>query len=882
MSILQEMWRKLKRLHRRRELERELAEEMRQHIEWRAQENIAAGMSESEAHRAARLTFGNPRALTERSRDAWSFLRLETWLQDIAYGTRLLWRDRGWALMAAVTLALGIGGTVSIFTFVSAFLLRPLPFHEPDRLVHVWAADTKLRTQRGRISIPDFLDLRRQTTRFTDLAAFNYTEEDLTGGAEPERVFAGRVTANAFKLLGVAPAMGRGFSPGADAPGEAREVVLSDAFWKTRFNADPQALGRVLHLNGHPHTVVGVMPAEFVFPLPTTQVWAPRVLDPAVDGRGRRYLQVFGRMAPGFGRAEASAELRGIAARLAETHPQDNANLTVQVVPLRDALNFASDLLAPMSAALSASVFFLFLIACANVASLMLARGMARTHEMALRAALGAGRWRLVRQLVTESVLLALCGGAIGVVLASWSLARITKAVPPDLYRVGALAVDQYALAFALGASILSAAMFGVLPALRGTRPDPNDMLKDGGRASAALPHRRSHRLLIVGQIAMSTVLLVAAALMVGSTRELRRVPLGFEPAGVMTAKLVLPASRYVSPEEVRSFHRRLLERAAALPGVGAAATVDYLPLNHEVPQIETFAAGSPVAAGEGVQAIALSVSDRYFSVMGVPLLRGRAFTEQDDAQAAPVAVISQPLAAALFGNSDVADRSVVLRSRSGTERPYRIVGVAAGARHRALKGVADGQVYLPQLQRPTPYLRLLVRATAPPAGEAAAIREAVRSVDSQLPVTELRTMAAVVEEFLIPETNISSALAEQSIMALLLALVGIYGVTAFAAARRRKEIGVRMALGASHLQIRRLILGQGLGMGAAGVCLGLAGSYALTRFLSDFLFGVTAADPLVFAGVAALVLTCCATACHLPARRASRVDPVHALRLEG
>jgi putative ABC transport system permease protein len=507
---------------------------------------------------------------------------------------------------------------------------------------------------------------------------------------------------------------------------------------------------------------------------------------------------------------------------------------------------------------------------------------MARTHEMAVRAALGAGRWRLVRQLVTESVLLALCGGAIGVLLASWSLSRITAAVPPDLYRVGALAVDRDALVFALGVSILSAALFGVLPALRGTRPDPNDMLKDGGRASTAPQHRRAHRLLVIGQIATSTVLLVAAALMIGSTRELRRVPLGFEPEGVMTAKLVLPASRYASPEEISGFHGRLLERAAALPGVGAAATVDYLPLNHEIPQIETFAAGTPVAAGEGVQAIALSVSDRYFPAMGVPLLRGRSFTEQDGAHAAPVAVISQPLAAALFGSGDAVDRSVVLRSRTGGERAYRIVGVAAGARHRALKGAAEGHVYLPQLQRPTPYLRLVVRAAGPPAGEAAAIREAVRTVDSQLPVTEVRTMAKVVEEFLIPEISISNALMEQSITALLLALVGIYGVTAFSVARRRKEIGVRMALGASHQQIRRLIVGQGLRMGAVGVFVGLAGAYALTRFLSDFLFGVTAADPLVFGGVAALLLACSAMACHLPARRASRVDPVYALRMEG
>jgi len=387
--------------------------------------------------------------------------------------------------------------------------------------------------------------------------------------------------------------------------------------------------------------------------------------------------------------------------------------------------------------------------------------------------------------------------------------------------------------------------------------------------------------LLVIGQVATSTILLVAAALMLHSTQELRRVPMGFEPEGVMTGKLRLPASRYASTEDISGFHHRLVERASAFPAVAAAATVDYLPLNHEVPLVETFAAGTPVAPGEGVQAIPLSVSDRYFSAMGVPLLRGRTFAEHDTAEGAPVAVISQPLAAALFGGSDVVDRSVVLRSRAGAERPYRIVGVAGGTRHRALKGAADAHVYLPQRQQPSRYLRLIVRGAAQP-GQGAWIREAVRAVDSQLPVTEVRTMGAVVEEFLAPETSISNALTEQSITALLLALVGIYGVTAFSVARRRKEIGVRMALGASHQQIRRLVLGQGLRMGAVGVLLGLAGAYALTRFLSDFLFGVTAADPLVFGGVAALLLACSALACHLPARRASRVDPVHALRMEG
>jgi putative ABC transport system permease protein len=882
MGKLLEAWRKLTRLRGRRRLEQDLAEEMRQHLEWRAQEYIAEGMPERDAHRAARLAFGNPVALAERSRETWSFLRFETWLQDVAYGARLLWRDRGWAAMTAATLALGIGGTVATFTFVNAFLLRPLPFEDPDRLVHVWAANTRLRTTQGRISVPDFLDLRKEATLFSGLAAFNYTEEDLTGGSEPERIFAGRVSGNAFQVLGVEPALGRGFTPGADAPGAPREVVLSDAFWRARFNGAPSAIGRVLHVNGHPYTVVGVMPANVVFPLPITQLWVPRVLDPSADGRARRYLQVFGRMRPGVTRAQAGAELQAIAARLVERHPEENANVTVRVVPLRDALNFASDILAPMSAALGASVFFVFLIVCANVASLMVARGVARTHEMAVRAALGGGRWRLVRQLLTESALLALCGGALGALLASWNLSRISDAVPPDLYRVGPLALDRDGLVFALGVSLLSVALFGVLPAIRGTRPDPSRMLKEGGRTSGSPRHRRTQRLLVIGQLATSTLLLVAAALMIGSVRELRRVPLGFQPDGVLTAKLVLPANRYADADEVRLFHRRLLEQASSLPGLDRAATVDYLPLNHEFPLVEAFPVGAAAGASEGAQATELSVSSGYFSAMDIPLLRGRSFSDADGADTPHVAVLNQPLATALFPGADAVNRTVVLRSRAGAERTYTVVGVAGASRFRTLKGSPDRHVYLSQLQHPTRYLRVIVRAAPGMFARGAELRDVVRAVDPLLPVTEVRTMATVVEEFLAPEVNISSALTEHSITALLLALVGLYGVTAFSIALRRREIGVRMALGASPGQILRLIVGQGLRMGAAGILLGLAAAFALTRFLSDFLFGVPAADPVIFGGVAALLLGCSAAACHLPARRAARIDPAHTLRSEG
>ena len=881
MGTLRETWRKLRRLRRRDDLEHDLLEEMRLHVELRAAELIADGIPEREAWRRARAAFGNTVSLRERSRDVWSFTHVETWLRDLSYGGRLLWRDRGWALTAILTLALGIGGTVATFTFVNAFLLRPLPFAEPDRLLHVWATDTALRVRQGRISTPDFLDFRREATLFEDLAAFNYTEEDLTAGAEPQRVSVGRVTANAFPLLGIPPARGRGLAAGTDRPSGPREAVLSEGFWRTHFGADPNVLGRVLQLNGEPHAIVGVMPARFVFPLPTTQIWAPRVLDPA-DARTRRYLQVLGRLKPGATAPQAGVELRAIAARLAEHYPAENGKVSARLVPLRDALNFASDIFAPMSAALGASIFFVFLIVCANVANLMLSRGVARTREMAIRAALGAARWRLVRQLMTESVLLALGGGVAGVLLAAWSLSRIAASVPPELYRVGELAIDREALGFALAVSLLAVLLFGMLPALRSAKPESNVFLKEGARASGAPPRqRRSQRLLIVGQIAMSTVLLIAAALMAGTVRELRRVPLGFEPQGALTLKLILPVHRYPHAQRIAEFHRALLDRAGALPGVTAAAVVDYLPLNHEFPIAEVFAAGAPVVAGEGAEVNALSVSPAYFEAMGVPVIRGRVFATSDGRDAPAAAILSRTLAASLFGTDDVVGWQLVRRWRSGTERTYTVAGVVGDTRHRGLRDVRDLQLYLPQSQEPGRYFRLVVRSEGVPEGHAAALRSVVHAIDPQLPVTDVRTLSAVVEEFLLPEVNISGALAEHALTALILALVGLYGVLAFTVASRAHEFGVRMALGASRASLLRLVIAQAARLGAVGVVAGLVGAFALTRFLAGFLAGVAPVEPAVFAGAAALLLCCSVLAAYVPARRAATVDPVVALRAE-
>ncbi|OFW09314.1 MAG: hypothetical protein A3H96_16850 [Acidobacteria bacterium RIFCSPLOWO2_02_FULL_67_36] len=792
----------------------------------------------------------------------------------------MLLRQRWWTLAVIVTLAFGIGGTISTFSFVNAFVLRPLPFADPDRLVHVWNTPLKSGNGRGRISAPDYLDLRREAALFEDLAAFNYTEEDLISGGEPERVSVGRVTANAFRLLGVDAALGRGFGPGADSPAGPREVVLADSFWKTRFGGNRAALGGAVNLNGDVYTVVGVMPANFVFPLPITQMWAPRVIEPA-SSRSRRALQVFGRLRAGVEPRAGSAELKAIAARLAERYPSENAGLSVRTVPIRDALNFASDQLTPMLAIMSGSVGMVFLIVCSNVASLMLSRGLARRREMALRAALGAGRLRLVRQLLTESLLLALLGGAGGAAFAVWGLARARAAIPPDLYRIGELVVDREAIAFTFGISLLAAVLFGLVPALRVTRGDLSKLAADGLPGGRPAGRAGGQRRLVAGQIAMCTVLLIAAVLLVGSVRDLRRVPLGFDADRVLTVKLIVPEHKYADAESVKGFHRDIVARAARLPGVVAAGTVDYLPLNHEWAGGEVFPSGQPIVGGDGIEANLVTAGGDYFGTVGLRLLQGGLFATSDN-PAARETVIASALARRLFGDTPAVGRQFAVRRRGVASAPYTVKGVVSDSRHQDLRSDVPN-IYFSQASAPTRYMRLLVRVRPgdSPAQQAPALRAAVREFDPQLPVTELRPLREVVDEFLVGEVNIARMLTEHAVTALVLALVGIYGVMAFSVAARTREIAVRMALGASRANVIRQFVRQAAGIGGTGVALGLALAYALARFLSSLLFGVSAGDPLTFVAVGTLLFAMSLLACYLPVRRAAMIDPADTLRAE-
>jgi putative ABC transport system permease protein len=790
----------------------------------------------------------------------------------------VLAKSPGATLVAVLTLALAIGSITPTFSIANAFLLRPLPFANPAALVHLWRTDQRSGLSMGRVSVPDYEDWRAQSRSFEDLAAFNYTSEDLTGGDRPERIDAARVSANAFEVLGVQPALGRGFLPGEDHSGRADVAVLSHRFWLERYGADSSVLGRTLEVNGRARTIVGVMPERFLFPLPTTRFWIPRELDTDRPQRERRFLQVMGRLRPGVTPDEAQVEMNIVAARLREQYPDSNRNDGVRIVPLRAALNFAHEIFQILSVVLFLANLFVLLIACANVSSLLLTRALARSREVAIRTALGSSRRRLVRLFLTESLVLAIAGGILGTMLALWLVDLATRAIPDDLYRVGDLTIDIPALLFTLVIALGAALIFGLPPALRASRADLSASFKDGGTASASRRTLRLQGMMVAGQVALATMLLIGTGLMIRSFRTLLEMEPGFETASVLTMMVSLPDQRYAEPESIARFHEQVIEEVTALPGVEAAATVNYLPLNHESQEVVFSLPGIPIdPAGAGSTGRILSISPDYFRVMGVPLRRGRVFAGSDTAAAARVAIINDTLARRYFGEADPVGRRIRF-ARSGREKT--IVGIVGTTLDHDLAGGAASQIYLPASQWSWHNFRIVTRTAGDPLA-AAAVREAIWRVDRLLPLTEVRSMEMVVSEFLVPQREMARMLTGLSAAALLISVVGIYGLIAFFVSQRRREIAVRMTLGARPGEVMSLVLRRGLLLTVIGLGFGIAGALALSVVMSNFFFGVQRADPFTFLSVPALILLAALLSCYLPARRAVGTDPATILRHE-
>jgi putative ABC transport system permease protein len=795
-------------------------------------------------------------------------------LQDLRYGIRMLWKNPGFTAIAIITLALGIGANTAIFSVVNAVLLQPLPYARPDELVTIY--NTPGGEERWPFSPMAYLNLKSRSTVFADLAALSNKgwPANLTGDGEPERLQGYQVSANLFPLLGINAAQGRTFVSEEDRPGANQVVVLSHELWQRRFGADPQIIGQSLTLNGDSHTVVGVMPADFRF-LDKTDVWTPLAFTAADERDPAGYLELIGRLRTSVSFEQASAEVDTISRELINNPNSDvrsrlglpQARLTAEV--------------RPMLLLLLGAVGFVLLIACVNIANLLLARGSVRRRELAIRSALGAGRWRVVRQLLAESLVLAFVGGAAGLLVSNWTIEFIASGLPDYLSnansRVAMLHTDTTALGFTFALSLFTSLLFGLIPALQLSKIDLNEALKEGGRTVGSRSRVRST--LVVAEVALAMVLLVGGGLMIKSFWRLAHVNLGYEPVGVLTAKIDPSGAKYESLAGVTAFYQELLERIRAIPGVRDTGTINSLNAGFSF----TIDEHPPLPPEQKPGASINQVSADYFRAMGIPLRAGRFFTDRDVKGAPAVVIIDESFAQRYFPGEDPIGKHINGEFSRGTGNSSReIVGVVGGTRYWTLSREPFPHMYFSYLQENWTSMSLVVRAhSGDPIKLAAPIRAELAAVDKNQPVHSFKTLEATVSDMVTPQRFTTLLLAGFAALAALLAAVGLYGVISYAVTQRTREIGIRMALGADSRTVMRMVIRQGLTLAIIGVGIGLAASFALTRLLTTLLFGVSTTDPGVFVAIAFVLTGVALGACFLPARRATKVDPMVALRYE-
>jgi putative ABC transport system permease protein len=801
--------------------------------------------------------------------------------QDLRYGVRTLWKNPGFALVAIVTLALGIGANTAIFTVVNAALLRGLPYREPDRLVHLWEMTPQKEFPRREASYPDFLDWR-QSQSFEAMAAYTGGGFTLTGRGAPERIQGARGSAHFFKALGVEPIIGRAFQHGEDSPGAANVVLLSYGLWQRRFSGDGAIVGQTLTLNGSPYTVIGVLPPNFQFaPRGGAEMWTPFV--PSETQLSRRYMHgtnVIGKLKPGVSIEQATAEMRVIGERIVAQHTESHTGTGIQLVPLHEEIVGG---VRPILLALLCAVGFVLLIVCANVAGLTLVRATGRAPEIAIRMALGATSARVARQLLTESIMLAVIGGAAGLLLARWGIDALIAAIPETrlsaMPYLRGLRLDGSILAFTAGLSLLTGIVFGLAPAFQASRRELSESLKTGGK-SPGVARQRLRNGLVVTEIALALVLLVGAGLMTKSLLRLMAVDPGFRTENLFMITVILPAAKYTEDSKVTAFHQQLIERLEAMPGAQGAATVGVLPLVGGN-TTRFIVEGAPVPPpGQQTEANLRDVSAGYFRTMGIPLINGRHFSERDNAGAPGVVIVNQTLARRVFPNGNAIGRRIIFTGDNRT--PIEIVGVVGDEKVNGLDARTTPVVYYPFLQIPSRFTNLIVRAPDA-AGLAAAIRQEGLSLEPDLTFFGGLTIERLME-------NLPATFARRypayligifAAIALTLAAVGIYGVISYSVGQRTREIGVRMALGAHRRDVLKLVLKQGMTLAATGVAVGLAAAFGLTRLMTGLLFGVDATDPGTFAGISALLLIVALLSCYIPARRATKIDPMVALRCD-
>ena len=811
---------------------------------------------------------------------------MRTLWQDVRYGVRMLLKAPGFTVVAVLALALGIGASTAIFSVLNAVLLRALPFRHAERTVIVWEHNRTRNRPQNTISPANFLDWQDQQSVFEEMSVFYDIRLNLTDAGEAEEIPAQVTTANLFHLLGVEPVLGRTFTPDDAEENRDKVVVLSYGLWQSRFGGAPDIVGQTLTLNGTKVTVLGVLPADFKWFVKEgsltgkpAQMWTPFKLTAGWRERKGRFPMAVARLKPGISREQAQAEMNHIASRLETQYQEFNKGWGVNLVPVRE--QFAGQIRTPLLVLLGA-VGFVLLIACANVANLLLARAAARQREMAIRAALGAGRWRVVRQLLTESLLLALTGGALGLLLAMWGVEALIALSPPNLIGANSVGVSLPVLGFTFAVSLLTGVLFGLIPALEASRFDLNESLKEGGKGNMVSTRSgRARRVFVVAEVALALVLLVGAGLMIKSFMRLQAVDPGFDAENLLTMQLRLTPAKYREPNQRIAFFREAVARIEALPGVRSVGTVSFLPIASLGAATDFTIEGQPAPAAGDAPVTEVRVTDEnFFRTMNIPVSAGRTFTEQEATGERQVVVISQDLARQYFPGEDPIGKRITVEM---TDKPVptEIIGVVGDIKHQSLDTETRPMVYWPHPQLPYSSMTLVIRTAGEPLSLAAAAQREIRQMDKDQPVSDVRTMKAWLGESIARSRFGATLLGVFATVALTLAAVGIYGVMSYAVAQRKHEIGVRMALGARAADIFKLVIGQGMILTLIGIGVGLLGAFALTRVIASLLYGVSANDPLTFGLITLLLAGVALLACYIPARRATKVDPMIALRYE-
>ena len=863
-----------------------LRAEIEEHIALATDENVRAGLPEAEARRKALLKFGGVESVKEEYRAKRRVRFLETTWEDLCFGFRMLRRSPGFTAVAVLTLALGIGANTAIFSVVYAELLKPLPFEKPERLFTVYMERTQGDKTPDGISYLNMKDVRDQSRVFDGLAGVIHHQLTITGHGEPEVVESSAVTPDFFEVFGQKPLAGRGFFPDDNRPGSAATVVLSETVWRGKFHGDPDIVGSTITLDKNPFTVVGIMPASFQFPLvqESQQVWIPLIHDPMfgawTNRRGGHWLLITGRLKDGVTVARAQAELSLIGERLAQAFPNENQGWTIGLMPLQKM--FVEDVRGALLVLLAA-VGLVLLIACANLANLLLARGTYRAREFAVRAALGAGRGRLVRQLMSEAAALGLVGAAAGILLAEWGVHALGAVIAQDVTPVNPVRIDYWVLGFALLLSAIAVAGFALAPAFFAAKVDLQKSLREGeGRAGESTGGRRARNVLAAAELALAIVLLVTAGLMLRSFAKLTSVSPGFEAQHIVKANIALPRAEYSTPQQWLGFSDELLRRVEAEPGLEEAALAVPTPLADGCVNLGFDIVGKPpLSAADSRAADYAAVSRNYFRMLNIPLLAGRTFDERDAPASPKVAVISRELARRYFPNEDPIGKQLVFGFPPDGDAAREIVGIVGDVRDVDLGSDPGPMMYVPYTQAPFAGADVIVKSPLDAGTVAAAIRRATAAIDKDLPVGDVTTLDEAIRASVAQPRFRTFLLALFAAMAVVLAATGIFGVISYSVSCRTKEIGIRVALGASRGSIVKMISREILLLTLGGVAAGVPAALAASRLLGHMLFGVSAEDPLTLAGVGVALVAIAVLAGFVPVRRAMNVDPMIALRHE-